>query len=129
MPLANDYMQDRDAMKRGNFIGIGGVPNQDMAAQESMGPIVDRTSENLGASDIAIVRFRQMMLAAVRSFAAGGPALGTEAPQMTRTRIKSFEGIVPKAESWKYLGVTPEEIATYRDTLPGAAAERADETV
>jgi phthalate 4,5-dioxygenase oxygenase subunit len=67
------------------------------------------------------------MLSAVKSFAAGGPALGTEAPMVPRTRIKSFEGIVPKSESWKTLGVTPEEIATYRDALPGSAAERAGE--
>ena len=118
--LVNDFLQDREAMKKGDFTGIAGVPNQDMAVQESMGSIVDRTSENLGASDIAVVRFRQMMLAAVRSFMSGGPAIGTDAPVLPRTRIKSFEGIVPKTEAWKSLGVTPDEIASYRDTLPGA---------
>jgi phthalate 4,5-dioxygenase oxygenase subunit len=122
--LANDWLQDREAMKNGDFTGIAGVPNQDMAVQESMGPIVDRTSENLGASDIAVVRFRQMMLASVKHFVAGGPAIGTEPPLPSRTRIRSFEGIVPKTESWNTLGATDDEIASYRDALPGAVVQR-----
>ena len=38
-------------MKAGNFTGITGIPNQDIAMWETMGPIADRTSERLGASD------------------------------------------------------------------------------
>lgn len=122
--LENDWLQDREAMQNGDFTGIAGVPNQDMAVQESMGPIVDRTSENLGASDIAVVRFRQLMLGSVKHFAAGGPAIGTELPLPPRTGIRSFEGIVAKSESWKTLGASDDEIASYRDTLPGTVAQR-----
>ena len=39
----NDYLQDRAAMKAGNFTGIAGIPNQDIAMWEGMGPISDRT--------------------------------------------------------------------------------------
>src|SRR5215470_9807927 len=35
---ANLYLQDRAAMKEGNFTGIAGIPNQDIAMWESMGP-------------------------------------------------------------------------------------------
>jgi len=51
-------------MKNGSFTGINGFSNQDMACQESMGPIVDRTAEHLGTSDIAIIRMRKRMLEA-----------------------------------------------------------------
>ncbi len=47
----NHYCQDRQAMKLGDFTGIKGIPNQDIAMWESMGPIADRTRERLGASE------------------------------------------------------------------------------
>ena len=46
-------------MKLGNFTGIRGIPNQDIAMWETMGPIADRSRERLGASDLAIVEFRR----------------------------------------------------------------------
>src|SRR5262245_4810737 len=58
---SNHYMQDRAAMKQGDFTGIKGIPAQDMAMWESMGPITDRTDERLGSSDVAIVQFRRQM--------------------------------------------------------------------
>ena len=115
--LGNNFLQDREAMANGDFTGIAGIPNQDMAMQETMGPIVDRTRENLGASDVAVIRFRQMMLAAVRAFMAGQRAIGTQAPVLPHVAIKSFEGIVPKTDSWRRLGVTPAEIEGYRDAV------------
>ena len=39
----NLYRQDRSAMAAGNFTGISGIPNQDIAMWESMGPISDRS--------------------------------------------------------------------------------------
>jgi len=46
----NRYLQDRDAMKRGDWTGIQGIPTQDMAMWESMGPITDRSQERPGAT-------------------------------------------------------------------------------
>ena len=60
----NNYLQDREAMKRGDFTGIKGIPAQDMAMWESMGSITDRTEDNFGASDIAVIQFRRQMIAA-----------------------------------------------------------------
>src|SRR5215470_9719623 len=59
----NDYLQDRNLMKLGNFTGIKGIPNQDIAMWETMGRtgISDRTKERLGASDVAVVEFRKLM--------------------------------------------------------------------
>jgi len=68
---ANDYGLDRERQRHSNFTGIEGIPNQDAAVQESMGAIVDRTRERLGASDQAIVRFRRMMLRLAREVQQG----------------------------------------------------------
>ncbi len=99
--LANRYGQDRQAMKLGSFTGIAGIPNQDIAMWETMGPIADRSRDRLGASDLAIVEFRRLMVAAAQRFRDGGPALGARA---ARTHLRAFEGIVPKGAEWRTLG-------------------------
>jgi phthalate 4,5-dioxygenase oxygenase subunit len=107
----NDYLQDRKGMKLGDFTGIRGIPMQDMAMWETMGPIADRSAERLGASDLAIVEFRRIMVEAARAFAAGAPAIGTREAPGTRARLASFEGIVPKGTDWRTLGDWKEERA------------------
>ena len=76
------YLQDRAAMKDGNFTGIAGIPNQDIAMWEGMGPISDRTPERVGASDVAVVEFRRLMVEAARAMQNGGPAIGTDEPRV-----------------------------------------------
>ncbi len=97
----NKYGQDRREMKLGSFTGIRGFPNQDIAMQESMGPIADRTKERLGASDLAIVEFRRVMVRAVRDFQQGKlpPALGLA--DDARMKLASWERIVPKSIDWR----------------------------
>jgi phthalate 4,5-dioxygenase oxygenase subunit len=112
----NNYLQDRQAMKAGSHSGIRGIPNQDMAMWETMGPIADRSRERLGASDIAIVQFRRIMIDAARRVAAGGPAIGTGPGGAQQARLRSFEGIVPKTMSWKTLGIAQEESANPQTT-------------
>src|SRR5215467_15911096 len=109
----NNYLQDRRAMKAGNHTGIDGIPNQDMAMWETMGPIADRSRERLGASDMAIVQFRRIMVEAARRVAAGGPAIGTASGAIAQAKLRSFEGIVPKTTNWTTLGATEE--STTRD--------------
>ncbi|HZS64441.1 MAG TPA: Rieske 2Fe-2S domain-containing protein [Xanthobacteraceae bacterium] len=99
----NNYLQNRDLMKLGSATGIAGIPNQDIAMWATMGPIADRTRERLGASDIAIVEFRRLMVDAARTMKAGGPALGRTEPHIAHTSIASFEGIVPKGTDWRPL--------------------------
>jgi phthalate 4,5-dioxygenase oxygenase subunit len=98
--LANHYGQDRAAMKAGDFTGITGIPTQDMAMWESMGPIADRSADHLGSSDAAIIQFRRQMVAAARTFATGGPAIGVDLA-VCRADLTSFEGIVPKTADWR----------------------------
>lgn len=59
---ANDYLINRDKQRTDNFTGIDGIPNQDAAVQEGMGPIVDRTKEHLVTSDRGVMQFRRLML-------------------------------------------------------------------
>jgi phthalate 4,5-dioxygenase oxygenase subunit len=101
----NFFLQDREAMKLGDFTGIRGIPMQDMAMWETMGPIADRSRERLGASDLAIVEFRRIMVEAARQFAAGEPAIGSG---VDRSGLRSFEGIVPKGTDWRALGTARE---------------------
>jgi phthalate 4,5-dioxygenase oxygenase subunit len=101
---ANLYQQDRAAMKAGNFTGISGIPNQDIAMWESMGPIGDRSKEKVGASDVAVIAFRRLMVEAARAMRDGGPAIGTTEPRVAHATISSYEGVVPKTTNWRTLG-------------------------
>jgi phthalate 4,5-dioxygenase oxygenase subunit len=107
----NNYGQDRNQMKLGNFTGIPGIPNQDIAMWETMGSIADRSRDRLGFSDIAVVEFRRIMVEAAKQFKAGSRAIGTTQPHIPHGKIASFEGVVPKTTNWRTLGVAPEELA------------------
>lgn len=100
----NNYLQDRNAMKLGSFTGICGIPNQDIAMWETMGPIVDRSRDRLGASDVAIVEFRRIMVEAARRVQAGEPAIGTTEPRTPHVALQGFEGVVPKSWDWRTSG-------------------------
>jgi phenylpropionate dioxygenase-like ring-hydroxylating dioxygenase large terminal subunit len=70
-PLANkdnDYLIDREAQKAGRtFSGVAGIGMQDASLQESMGPVVDRTKENLVSTDNGIIMARHRLLRAVKA--------------------------------------------------------------
>jgi phthalate 4,5-dioxygenase oxygenase subunit len=103
--IDNNYLQDRQAMKAGSsFTGIRGFPNQDIAMWETMGPVADRSAERLGASDLAIVEFRRLMVDAAKRFRDGAPAIGTrEVCPIPQLAIRSFEGMLPKGQDWRHL--------------------------
>ncbi|MDI3470923.1 MAG: Phthalate 4,5-dioxygenase oxygenase subunit [Pseudolabrys sp.] len=107
---SNNYLQDRDLMKAGNFTGIKGIPNQDRAMWESMGSIADRTQERLGASDMAIVQFRRLMLEAVRSFQEQNRVIGQMEPRLPQASLRSYQGVVEKSVPWRTLGASDDEI-------------------
>ena len=59
-------------MKGETFAGMGNYfPSHDLFAVETPGQIHDRTREHLGASDIAIVQARRMLLNAMKDVQAG----------------------------------------------------------
>jgi phthalate 4,5-dioxygenase oxygenase subunit len=106
----NDYLQDRAAMENGSFTGIQGIPNQDIAMWESMGAIADRTQERLGASDIAIVQFRRLMIDAANAFQEEGRVIGHIEPRLPQAKLRSYQGVVEKSVPWRTLGASDEEV-------------------
>ena len=69
--IENEYAQDRELQKTGNFTGIRGIANQDHAATETMGTIVDRSKEHLGTSDLPLIQMRRLLLQQVKGFQQG----------------------------------------------------------
>jgi phthalate 4,5-dioxygenase oxygenase subunit len=96
----NRFWQDRQAMKAGNFTGITGFPNQDIAMWITMGPIADRSNDRLGASDMAVVEFRKQMLEAVRAFEAGAPAIGA-GDLAIPSSVVAYQAVIPKTVDWR----------------------------
>ncbi|MFK5980686.1 MAG: Rieske 2Fe-2S domain-containing protein [Rhizobiaceae bacterium] len=101
--VENNFKQDRKAMKLGNFSGIEGIPNQDIAMWVTIGKIADRTNDVLGASDLAIVEFRRLMVDAAQKVAKGAKAIGTDEPRIPQAQIQSVQGIYPKSVDWRTL--------------------------
>ena len=87
-------------MKTGNFTGIKGIPNQDMAMWITMGKIADRSNDRLGASDMAIVEFRKQMIEAVRNCQQSGKAIGAGELAIGQN-VCSFQGVIPKSVDWR----------------------------
>ncbi|HEV8022081.1 MAG TPA: hypothetical protein VGP41_12495, partial [Candidatus Lustribacter sp.] len=108
--FGNTWRQDRAAMKAGSWIGIQGFPQQDIAVQESMGPLVDRTREHLGTSDVAIIRMRRRMLEAVGRWQRGETLVGQSAG-IRFDRLRSEQGIIPIDRPWQSVGAFAGEYA------------------
>jgi len=85
IPLANkrnDYLMDRTSQKAGlTYSGVEGIGMQDASLQESMGPIQDRTREQLVSTDNGIIMTRRALLRAARANRAGKPLPGLKAAE------------------------------------------------
>lgn len=106
----NTWLQDRPAMERGeSYSGITGVNNEDVAVQESMGPVFDRTKEHLGTSDVAVIRMRRLMIDAARNLAENGTVpLGLDGGQ-TWSVLRAEEGTLPLDTPWEILSAYGDE--------------------
>ena len=95
-PLANkdnDYLMDRAAQKAGRtFSGVAGIAMQDASLQESMGPIVDRTKENLVGTDNGIIMARHRMLKAIKAMGEGVTPPGIDTAHQ---RVRSAAVVLP----------------------------------
>ena len=96
---SNDYFIDRAGQKTESFTGIRGVNTQDMALQEGMGPIVDRTKEHLGTSDRAIVAMRRLLLEATFAVERGERPRGLDAAAYRDAR--PHDGVMPRGADWR----------------------------
>ena len=108
---ANWWNQDRVAMKGDSYTGIDGFPRQDVACQESMGAIVDRSQEHLGTSDVAIIRMRRRLIENIRGVMDGKPSIGSD-PAIDYPHLRSEQRIIGIDEPWQQVGAFAGEYAS-----------------
>ena len=89
----NDYLIDRAAQKAGRtYSGIAGFAMQDSGVQELMGPIVDRTKENLVSCDNGIIMARHRLMRAAKALVEKGetpPGRRSRTPARARGRDRA----------------------------------------
>jgi phthalate 4,5-dioxygenase oxygenase subunit len=96
----NRWLQDRDGIAAGKtYTGLYGTTMQDIAVQESMGPIQDREIEHLGMTDRAVVHMRRMLLAMARAQRDGKEL---EIPALTSDygHIRSAAAVMGSDDDW-----------------------------
>ena len=96
--MDNDFQLSHEARRNGNFSGVADFVSQDLMVTESMGPIYDRSQEQLGSTDRAITRMRHILLSAAK-----GLAEGKEPPALTGDFrvIRGAEKILEPGEDWR----------------------------
>jgi hypothetical protein len=96
----NDYLIDRGYQRGGrSYTGIRGIREEDLAVQESMGAVCDRTIEHLGSADLAVIAMRRRLLEAVRGLAERGQT-PYEARNADAYRVRSAALVLPRDVAW-----------------------------
>ncbi len=102
----NNWGFNAEEQRTATFLGMGesDINVHDQWACESMGAIQDRTQEHLGTSDKVIMANRRMLIKAIESVQAGGPAPGLANPVVAGSRHgpDTVDGIAPSSDtaSW-----------------------------
>jgi phthalate 4,5-dioxygenase oxygenase subunit len=96
----NHFWQDRQAMKAGNFTGISGFPNQDVAMWLTMGPIADRSGRPPGCQRPGHRRVPAPDARRVKAFQGGGGHRHRRKDAVARV-VCAFQAIVPKTTDWR----------------------------
>jgi phthalate 4,5-dioxygenase oxygenase subunit len=97
----NDYRIDREVQREKTFTGIPGISTQDLAMQESMagGHIVDRSKENLGSTDQAILTLRSILFECADAVEAGRAPIGVDPGPSSH--VRSGTAIIHKGTDWR----------------------------
>jgi phenylpropionate dioxygenase-like ring-hydroxylating dioxygenase large terminal subunit len=96
----NDYLIDRALQRsRRSYTGIRGIREEDLAVQEGMGTVCDRTTEHLGSADLAVIGMRRRMLEAVHALAEHGET-PYEARDADAYRVRSAALVLPRDIEW-----------------------------
>ena len=110
----NGYLVDRAGQKAGaTFSGVSGIAMQDASLQESMGPIVDRATENLVSTDNGIIMARRALLRAAQALA--GEGIAPPGTDPATHRVHSAALVLPEGAQF---AVAAHEALTVR---PGVA--------
>jgi len=100
---SNRYLQERNAMARDVFTGLGySFPLHDCWATEGEGPVQDRTKEHLVSMDRAVVVSRKVLLGAIKVVQEGrDPPNVVRDPQSNRFPILATDEVVPSSQDWR----------------------------
>jgi phthalate 4,5-dioxygenase len=105
----NDYMMDRAAQSAGKtYCGVAGIAIQDAAIQESMGPVQDRSKENLVSTDNGVIMARIRLRKAALAVAQG----------------KDPDGIDPAAHAVRSASIVLPENVSFIDAAAEALKTR-----
>jgi phthalate 4,5-dioxygenase len=101
----NDYRIDRDVQRTETFSGVADFVSQDLMVTESMGPIYDRSTEQLGQLDKAVIRMRRILLGSAKDLQNDGtPPPALAAPGHDFTAIRAADKVLEDGEDWRHLG-------------------------
>jgi phenylpropionate dioxygenase-like ring-hydroxylating dioxygenase large terminal subunit len=97
---SNDYQIDRQKQRsRASYTGLSSIHLEDLAITESMGPLLDRSAEHLGTSDVMVIRVRRRLMAAALALRDSGEVPpGAENPSVYHARSGSV--FLPKGADW-----------------------------
>jgi hypothetical protein len=115
---SNDYAGPDAPPAKQPWMRVKDIQDQDVAATESMGPLYDRTQENLCVQDIAIVNARRRLIEAARDLQKGKEPPGRDPRDY---RIRSISTKLPKDTRdwlkgiWSEMEAVPE---TYKIFAP-----------
>lgn len=101
----NQWGFNPEEQRTQTYLGMGedDINVHDQWACESMGAIADRTRENLGTSDKAIMLNRRLLLQAIDAVEAGQSPMGFAQAHVAATRLgpDTVDGIAP-ASDWEH---------------------------
>jgi phthalate 4,5-dioxygenase oxygenase subunit len=107
----NEYLIDRALQRSGaSYTGIRGIREEDLAVQESMGEIFDRSLEHLGSADLAVIAMRRRLLEAVHALNESGER-PYEALNPDAYRVRSAALVLPRSIEWN-VGAADALVAT-----------------
>ena len=88
-------------MRAGNWSGVTGINPQDLTVAEGMGPIVDRSREHLGASDLGVIATRRMLLKQLEALQNGQEPSQPHTPRVYHLRSLALNA--PRERAWQDL--------------------------
>jgi phthalate 4,5-dioxygenase len=106
---ANNFMQDRDAQRRGHFSGLPSFTQEDAAVSMSGGPIRDRSKEILCVADVALPKLYRALTACAKQASEGQEPLGLHADT---ANIIGTSGKIAPGVHWRTLASQHKVIAT-----------------
>jgi hypothetical protein len=104
---SNRWGQDRALMDAGHHTGFSrSVVDEDSVVQVSMGPIVDRSKDNLSSSDGAVANARLLLLDALAAYENGVIPPGSVQSALPVRIPDPYDAVLGPDESWHDLAPT-----------------------